>query len=385
MNNAPTYDALALFSGGLDSILAARLIQDMGLKVLCLHFTTPFFGKAFSIPHWEKTYGLAITAVDIGEDFAAMLANRPDHGFGKILNPCVDCKILMMRKAAELLKKYGATILISGEVLGQRPMSQRRDTLNVIRRDANVKNVLVRPLSAQLLEPSEAETNGLIDRSRMLAISGRGRKEQLALAAGMGITEIPTPAGGCLLTEKENARSYWPVLRYAQPPTAGDFELANTGRQYWSVVGAEKNTPLWLCVGRNQADNTRLIRLARPGDVLFKAANFPGPVSLGRPLPGSVWNDSAIHDAAAFTASFSPKAVRHAAENHERIRVKAVPGKNAPCIMDMIEGRDDIPLLEVTPDRTTPHIWQEHAWAPAKEALRAESRDKLGHTSSRQD
>ena len=150
--NTSTPHAFALFSGGLDSILAARLIMEQGLVVRCLHFVTPFFGKPQLIPHWEKVYGLEVEAVDVGEAFVRLLRERPDHGFGKVMNPCVDCKILMMRKARELMKKWGASFLISGEVLGQRPMSQRRDTLNVIRRDAEVKESLLRPLSAQLLD-----------------------------------------------------------------------------------------------------------------------------------------------------------------------------------------------------------------------------------------
>ena len=138
--NTSTPHAFALFSGGLDSILAARLIMEQGLVVRCLHFVTPFFGKPQLIPHWEKVYGLEVEAVDVGEAFVRLLRERPAHGFGKVMNPCVDCKILMMRKARELMKKWGASFLISGEVLGQRPMSQRRDTLNVIRRDAEVRS-----------------------------------------------------------------------------------------------------------------------------------------------------------------------------------------------------------------------------------------------------
>ena len=233
------YDAVALFSGGLDSILAARLIQNQGLAVKCIHFTSPFFGKAESIPHWQKIYGLDIDDVDVGEAFAAMLAKRPVHGFGKVLNPCVDCKILMMRHAVTIMRELGADILVSGEVLGQRPMSQRKDTLNVIRRDADVRDCLIRPLSAKLLEETRAEASGRIDRSRLGAISGRGRRDQLDLARTLGITEIPTPAGGCRLTEKENARSYWPVLLHTPNISANEFDLCNTGRQYWHCDDAQ--------------------------------------------------------------------------------------------------------------------------------------------------
>lgn len=146
--------------------------MEQGLVVRCLHFVTPFFGKPQLIPHWEKVYGLEVEAVDVGEAFVRLLRERPAHGFGKVMNPCVDCKILMMRKARELMKKWGASFLISGEVLGQRPMSQRRDTLNVIRRDAEVKESLLRPLSAQLLDPTAPEISGLVDRNKLLGIFG---------------------------------------------------------------------------------------------------------------------------------------------------------------------------------------------------------------------
>ena len=379
MSTFSSYDAVALFSGGLDSLLAARLIQDQGLRVKCLHFVSPFFGSVASIPRWQKLYGLDITAVDVSDSFAAMLVQRPVHGFGKILNPCVDCKILMMRKAREMMAHYGATILVSGEVLGQRPMSQRRDTLSVIRRDADVREVLIRPLSAKLFDETEAERDGRVDRSRLGAISGRGRKSQLELAEAMGITEIPTPAGGCLLTEKENGRSYWAVLRHAQNPVGEDFSLANIGRQYWSFP--EGSTPLWICVGRNQADNERLIEIARPGDMLFKVASCPGPVSLARALPDQVWDDAAMRAAASFSASFSPKAVRFTQEKGEPVAVKIYSGPDAALIMRPVE-QNAVSSLTVVPDRTTPFSWREYAWEKAREEIRAEARERFGHAFS---
>ncbi|MDL2209247.1 tRNA(5-methylaminomethyl-2-thiouridylate) methyltransferase [Desulfovibrio sp. OttesenSCG-928-O18] len=365
-----SYDAVALFSGGLDSILAARMIQDQGLAVKCLHFVSPFFGNPAKVPYWQKAYGLDITAVDIGDAFAAMLAERPVHGFGSVLNPCVDCKILMLSTARARMSEYGAKIIVSGEVLGQRPMSQRRDTLNIIRRDADVRDVLLRPLSAKLMEETPAETTGLVDRARLGAISGRGRKDQLELAARYGIRDIPTPAGGCKLTERENGRSYWPVLHYMGRPTGNDFSLAGSGRQYWSFAA---EPPLWLCVGRNQADNEALLRLAQPGDMLFKTASFPGPVSLARPLPDQVWDDAAVGAAAAFTASFSPKAVKAFAENGAEIRVKVCSGSDPAAVLRPAEDGTS-PVVAVRPDRVTAHNWREYAWDEAREAIKAEAR-----------
>ena len=365
------YNAVALFSGGLDSILAARLIQDQGLAVKCIHFTSPFFGRAESIPHWRDVYGLDIDAVDVGAAFVSMLAERPVHGFGKVLNPCVDCKILMMRQAATIMRELGATILISGEVLGQRPMSQRRDTLNAIRRDADVRGCLIRPLSAKLLEETHAERDGTIDRSRLCAISGRGRKDQLDLARTLGITEIPTPAGGCLLTEKENARSYWPVLSLTPDATVNDFDLCNTGRQYWNLDTPQN--PLHLCIGRNQADNARLLTLARQGDIVFKIASFPGPVALGRPFPGKPWDAAALHSAATFAASFSPKAVAFAADSTEPVLVKTCAGPDYAAIMRPVE-ENAVPSVAVAPTRNG--SWKEYSWDDAREQIRAEARER---------
>lgn len=370
--NGLAYDAVALFSGGLDSILAARLIQDQGLKVKCLHFVTPFFGHPGSIGRWQKLYGLDISAYDVSDEYAAMLAHRPVHGFGKVINPCVDCKILMLRKTREIMKGLGAAFIVTGEVLGQRPMSQRKDTLNVIRRDADVKNLLLRPLCAKLLDETPAEASGLVDRSRLMAFSGRGRKDQMELAERMGITEIPTPGGGCRLTEVENGRSYWPVLKYTPRPDGRDFELANTGRQYWSFAA---EPPLRLCVGRNQADNERLLALARPGDILFKTASFPGPVSLARPFPGQKWDEAAVRAAAAFCASFSPKARRFAEETGKPVGVKVCRGPDYAAAMLPVED-GVMPVVCVAPDRRTEHAWSEYAWDKARAEIKAEARER---------
>lgn len=346
------YDAVALFSGGLDSILAARLVMEQGLKVKCLHFVSPFFGKPHKVRHWRKIYGLDIESVDMGEAFANLLAVRPQYGFGKVLNPCVDCKILMVTRARTCMEHYGASFIISGEVLGQRPMSQRRDTLNAIRRDADAKEILLRPLSARLLDPTQVEESGLVDRERLMAISGRGRKEQMALAERFGITEIPTPAGGCKLAERENARSYWPVLCHAPNVTAADFYLSNTGRQYWA--GAH-----WLSIGRNQHDNEGLTRLATPQDLRMKVAHFSGPLALGRQFDGAPWSEEVIADAASFIASFSPKAVRSGEEVIVRVTSEGVTRE-----------------VVVMPARTTPLGWGEHDWTAIHEEIRAEARAK---------
>ena len=343
--------ALALLSGGLDSILAARLIQEQGIEVRCLHFVSPFFGKPHLIPHWEEEYGLSIEAVDIGEEYVMLLRNRPEHGFGKCMNPCVDCKIMMMRHAGKMVRERGASFLISGEVLGQRPMSQRRDTLEIIRRDGDVRDLLLRPLTAQHLPPIAAEREGLVDRSRLLGFFGRGRRNQLDLAARMGITEIPTPGGGCKLAEKENTRRYWPVLNLLPEPSAADFRLANVGRQFW----AGKH---WLVLGRSESDNMALERAARPGDLLFHLRDVNGPLALARPLAGGEWDAAAIRDAAALTASYAPRALANSTD-----------GTAAVCV-DVHGGEQTV--INVVPTRGTVLPWGLESFADVRAKIRKE-------------
>ena len=345
--------AFALFSGGLDSILASRLIMEQGLVVRCLHFVTPFFGKPHLIPHWEKVYGLEIEPVDISEAYVRMLLDRPEHGFGKVMNPCVDCKILMMRTARGIMEERGASFLISGEVLGQRPMSQRRDTLNIIRRDAGVKGELLRPLCAQHLDPTEAELSGLVDRSRLLGIFGRSRKDQMALAERMGITEIPTPAGGCRLAEKENARRYWPVLTRLEHPCVEDFQLSNVGRQYWSDGH-------WLSMGRNEADNAALEQLVRPGDAILRVRDFPSPFALARQI--TPWSDEVLRDAASLVASYSPRGVRAAGTSEG----------GTIAVRIQIDGMSS--FVDVVPRRVTDLGWGEPEFTEVKQAIKAENR-----------
>lgn len=305
--SAPPH-VLALFSGGLDSILAARLVQEQGRRVTCLHFVSPFFGKPHLLEGWRATHGLDIIPVDVGEEYVSLLRQGPPHGYGKVLNPCVDCKVLMLRKARELLTELDAQAIVSGEVLGQRPMSQRRDALDIISRDAGVRDLLVRPLCARHLAPTRAEEEGVLDRSRLESFWGRGRNAQMALAERLGITEIPTPAGGCLLAEKESALRYWPILNLPQPgdgaPSARDFHIANVGRQLWK--GSQ-----WLAIGRDREANARLAALAEaPGaqDALLATRDVPGPFALARHWPGHPWTPEELAEAASLLLRFSPKA-----------------------------------------------------------------------------
>ncbi len=352
------YDAIALFSGGLDSILAVKVIEEQNLKVKCLHFVSPFFGKAHLQKKWEKIYKLDISCVDISDDFVRLLQERPEHGFGKMLNPCVDCKILLMRHAKQHMEKYGAQFIISGEVLGQRPMSQRRETLNIIRRESGLQELLLRPLSAKLFKPTTAETTQLVDREKLFSISGRGRKDQMLLAKHFNITDIPTPAGGCMLAEQENASRYLTVLTRLPNAKPEDFSLAHAGRQYWSEGG---HGMFWLVVGRNAASNAQIQSLIRKEDYVFRLRDFAGPLAVGRYMPHmGQWDRQALEDAASFVASFSQKAV-HAAEfsqSNAKVTVMMRQGQ---------QGKNEIPF-EVKPLKNTPLAWHEPVWEDFKQA-----------------
>lgn len=353
-----TPDVVLLFSGGLDSILAARVLAAQGLTVRCLHCVSPFFGDPGAVPRWRRLHGLDIDVTDVGEDFAALLRQRPAHGFGKALNPCVDCKILLLRAARRHMEAVGAKFLASGEVLGQRPMSQRLDTLHLIPREAGVRGLLLRPLCARHLPPTEAEESGLVDRERLLGISGRGRGDQLALAREFGLAEIPTPGGGCRLTERENARRYWCVLTRlsagapAGGPTARDFLLAGTGRQYWRELGGHSH---WLCVGRNTRDNERLAEAAGPEDALLRLVGLPGPLALAR--GGSCWERPVLREAAALMAACAPKA-REASARGGRVSVAA-----GALRLDVVPGE--------APD------WGLPSWEEARGEIREEQRARL--------
>ena len=345
-----TYDCLALFSGGLDSLLSCRLMQQQGLRVLGLHFLSPFFGRQDRIEHWKREHGVDLIPVDVSGDYTRMLLQGPKWGLGKNLNPCVDCKILMLRTAREMLSMFGARFLVSGEVLGQRPMSQRRDTLGLIRKEAGVGDLLLRPLSAASLPPTPMEESGLVDRGSLPDIKGRGRKPQLEMARELGIREVPTPAGGCLLTDPESCRRFWPLISRIRSPVPEDFRLARLGRQYWK--GGH-----WLVIGRHRQDNEQLLQQVQSRDIVFKLAEIPGPLAIGRQYRDQ-WSEEMIREAAGLLIAFSPKARRAGGP----VRVKAGSG-------------DFLRELVLEPSEELPPGWSE----PGQEELQQEKKELFRH------
>lgn len=306
--------ALGLFSGGLDSILACRVIAAQGIKVVALKFVTPFFDydllakKDEYTAEVERKYGLHVELVNLSEGYLDLLRN-PTHGFGKNFNPCIDCKILMLTRARELMARYNASFLVTGEVVGQRPMSQRRDTLRVIERDAGCAGILLRPLSAKLLAPTRAEQEGLVDREQLYGFSGRGRKPQMALAKALGIKDYPNAAGGCMLTdcnlggriEKYYAGAYTPD---SQDISVDDVNLLLVGRQFLLF------DKFWLVVGRDEKENDRIASYWRPGDWLFEMTTHPGPTALLRLGDAQIEGhrkEEVVNAAAGIVVSYSKK------------------------------------------------------------------------------
>ncbi len=276
--------AVSLLSGGLDSILATRVVQDQGVEVLALHFITPFFGddkrgrEAQIEASYREKYGIRMRIVDVSQEYLGVLAS-PRYGYGKNFNPCVDCKIFLIRKAVEVMHQEGARFLVTGEVLGQRPMSQRRDAMNAIARQTGAREILLRPLSAKLLPITAPERHGWVDRRRLFDFSGRDRNPQMELAARLGITEYPTPAGGCRLTDPTLGQR---VRRYFEetPPEArrpDDLRLLLVGRPFRFPGGS------LFTMGRSQGENEVVARLFVAGDEFAHTADVPGPLGLFRP------------------------------------------------------------------------------------------------------
>lgn len=274
--------AIALFSGGLDSILASRLILRQGIRLIAVKFVTPFFHyDQLLSPDYARQvyqdYGIEVRLVDISAEYFAML-RAPAHGYGKHFNPCLDCKILMMTKAREMMASLGASFLISGEVLGQRPMSQRRDALRVVERDAGCDGILLRPLCAKHLKPTRPELCGEVDRERLGDFSGRGRSLQIALAREMGVADYPTPSGGCVLTDTNVSARIRRYYAGHQTIRLEDMRLLVIGRHLDLPGGG------WLAMGRGEAENERVLALAEPGDIILRLVDRPGPTALLRNL-----------------------------------------------------------------------------------------------------
>ena len=340
--------AIAMISGGLDSTLALALVLRQGIEVKAINFYTGFCitetqrrkggRQDGTVPRNEALRAAAdleveIEYVDISESGYLDMLVHPRYGYGANANPCVDCRIFMMQRAREIMVREGADFVFTGEVLGQRPKSQRRDTLRIIERESGLQGRLLRPLSARLLEPTIPEREGIVDRERLLDISGRSRQRQMALAAELGVTDWPQPAGGCCyLTDESFARKFFAVLDQREALgeerkiVRDDVVLLSTGRHFRLSPRAK------LIVGRTEVENVLLEKFAA-GRARVEAQGVLGPVALVEGEP--TWEERVL--AARIVARYGK-------------------GKDAPRLA--VEWREDelLETYEVEPERDEARI-----------------------------
>ncbi|WP_457677581.1 DUF814 domain-containing protein [Thermovibrio sp.] len=318
-----------LFSGGLDSVIAARLLKEMGFEVVGVHITSPLFEKEISkVKELASMLGIELKVVEAGEDYLELLKS-PVYGYGKNLNPCIDCKAYMLKKVKEVAGEEG--IIATGEVLGQRPMSQRLDAFRSIEKLSGLKGRVLRPLSGKLLPPTVYEEEGIVDREKLLDLRGRSRKRYPEILKRLGIEEgeLPTPAGGCLLTEPSFAVKVKDLIDHGELSWEG-VELLKVGRHF-RVNGCK------LVVGRNREENRELLKRAKEEDLTLTVKDFPSPVGLLRCKEGP--GEEVLKTAAGIVARYS--------DGKGEPKVKVLVYKGGKLIREL----EVKPLLEIEPYR----------------------------------
>ncbi len=295
----PKIKAISLLSGGLDSILATRLIIEQGIEVEALNFTTVFCtctsknSSCLASQSAASQLGVPLKVVNISKEYLDVVRS-PKHGYGSNMNPCIDCRIFIFKKAKEYMQKQGASFIITGEVVGERPMSQKKDMLRHIEKESGLDGLILRPLSAKLLEPSIAEKKGWVDRNKFLNISGRGRKPQIKLAADLNIKDYPCPAGGCLLTDPGFAKRIKDLIEH-DGFTLENVNMLKVGRHF------RVSRTLKVIVGRDETENNRLLGMAKEDDTIFKTMRYPGPIVMSR----GVLDNEQIGFVASMAAKYS--------------------------------------------------------------------------------
>ncbi|MGD8521640.1 MAG: tRNA 4-thiouridine(8) synthase ThiI [Desulfobacterales bacterium] len=289
-----TVRALGLLSGGLDSMLAGLILRDQGIEVEFVTFETPFFNAKKGRKASQMT-GIPLTVKQIYPVYIKMLKNPP-AGYGKHMNPCMDCHALMFRLAGEMMEAQGFDFLFSGEVVGQRPMSQNKSALRYVEKYSGFEGYILRPLSARNLPQTMPEKEGLVNRELLLDIEGRSRKRQIQLATKFGITEYPAPAGGCLLTDQGYSNRLKDLFDHQQDCTEAELHLLKYGRHF------RLNPEAKLIVGRTQNDNERILKYHNPEeDIVMKVNKYAGPIAV---IPHGAKKD-AIFLAASICTGYS--------------------------------------------------------------------------------
>ncbi|MDT8378476.1 MAG: tRNA 4-thiouridine(8) synthase ThiI [Desulfotignum sp.] len=322
--------ALGLCSGGLDSMLSGLILKKQGINVTWISFETPFFTSE-KAQKASTLCDIPLITQDITVPYLEMM-KAPKAGFGKNMNPCMDCHALMFETAGRLMQEMGFDFLFSGEVIGQRPKSQTRNALHYVEKNSRFKGFILRPLSALCLPETPMEAQGLVDRTRLLGINGRSRKQQIALARELGITEYPAPAGGCLLTNPQFSNRLRDLFYVQKTQDIRHIHLLRYGRHFRLTDTCK------LVIGRTKTDNEKIMAWYDPiHDVRFNHAWLPGPTAL---LTGR-FETSEIKKAAAMTAAYTKAPDNEPTEiqvsvNEVHTRVSVIPLKASELAAKMI-------------------------------------------------
>ncbi len=292
---------MALFSGGLDSTLAILVVMKQGIEVKAVTFLNHFGCDTSDRSSCSKNpfaaaqqFGFEVKLCHLSDKFIDIV-KKPKFGHGKNMNPCMDCKILMLKEAKVFMEMVGAEFIITGEVLGQRPMSQRRDALDIIDRETGLRGLILRPLSAKLLKPTIPELNGTVNRDLLYGFGGRTRKPQMALAAEFGLTDYPSPAGGCLLTEPNYAYRLGELLHHDPDPSVTDLNLLRIGRHF------RLSETCKVIVGRDETENNALVAFLQNKGMLMRVDDHASPIAVIR---GEA-DDAMVRIAASLCARYS--------------------------------------------------------------------------------
>ena len=268
--------AIALFSGGLDSTLAMKLIIDQGIEVIAVNINTGFGSTKDRLEHMQSMcdqVGAELKIIDIQSEFLQDVLFDPKHGYGKNFNPCIDCHAKMFAVAKSIMEAEGASFLISGEVMGQRPMSQNKDSLQTVLNESNCDGILLRPMSAKMLKPTIAEENGWVNRDRLEGITGRSRDRQLEMVKEIGLENFESPGGGCLLTDENFGKKMFDFIKFDKFEVK-DIPVMKFGRHFRLKDGAK------LVIGRDKDENQHLQGIENDKYYHIKTVGLPGPHSL---------------------------------------------------------------------------------------------------------
>lgn len=272
--------ALVLLSGGLDSTLAVKVLMEQGIEVVGINFFS-YFTNPSKAREAAAELGIKLIEVELSDRHLAMVKN-PQYGYGKNMNPCIDCHGFMLREAKRVLLKEKFDFLATGEILGQRPMSQNKDSLEVVSKISGTEEIVLRPLSAKLIAETEMEKKGLVNREKLLAISGRTRNEQLELAKKYNLKAYDSPAGGCLLTDPEFSQRLLKLFSYWPDCDGNDVQLLKNGRTYW--LETKNKDKALIIVARDRKESEALAKLAKTGDIIIELIDETGPTTLIRIL-----------------------------------------------------------------------------------------------------